>query len=309
MSSKRARGLAGAAVLAVVATAGYMTTVYATEFPSLEALGEPEKIDSRVVSESEDHTVIELKDKRRVSLQYVQKKGLVERHKAAGGGEWSAPRTIHGTKTASCQGIDARAHGSTVAVTADWGQYCSDGEPPMESVAAVGAGDLAEWDTDLTEGFDGWPPGKIYDGGNEVRFVARMSDGTKTLPWRKTTGFGEASDVYEPIPEQFVGSWQAEDGSHRVTFEQRAEGKRPSLTVETLKGEKCVGSGPVTEKSADSVELRDFKVEEGKETKNCPPELYETFFDAPTAGGPMRLMELGKPPKPLLTYERADGGQ
>ncbi|WP_070019998.1 hypothetical protein [Streptomyces nanshensis] len=307
MSSKRASTLAGAAALAVVAAGCYVTTVYATESPSPAAAGTPEKIDSKVIGEGDDHIVIELKDKRRVSLKYADGKGLVERHRAAGGGDWSAPRTVHKTKTEHCQGIDARAHGGTVTVTADWGLYCSDGEPPQESVAAVGTGHLTAWDTDLTEGFDGWPPAKIYDGGDEVRFVDKRWDGTTTLTWKKGKGFGEPSDVYKPIPEHLVGSWEAEDGSSRVTFQQTSEGKRPSATVETLKGAQCVGSGPVTEKSDDSVELRDFTVEKGKETKNCPPELYETFFTAPDADGPLKLMELGDPPKPLLSYERTDG--
>jgi hypothetical protein len=297
----------------VIATTGYMTTVYATETPSAEggerAGGEPEKIDSRVVSESEDHMVIELKDRRRVSLEYVRKKGLVERHRPAEGGGWSAPKTVHETETEPCQGIDARAHGGTVTVTADWGLYCSDGEPPQESVAAVGVGSLAEWDTDLTEGFDGWPPAKIYDGGDEVRFVDKRWDGTTTLTWKKGSGFGDPSDVYKPIPKRFTGSWRAEDGTHRLTFVQAGPGRRPSLTIETLKGERCVGSGAVTRKSADSVELRDFKVKEGAETENCPPELYETFFNAESADGTMRLMELGKPPKPLVTYERGDAAE
>ncbi|WP_314173723.1 hypothetical protein [Streptomyces winkii] len=311
MSSKRARVLAGAAVLAVVATTGYMTTVYATDSagrPVTDAGETPEKIDSRIIKETENRTVIELKDKRQVSLEYVQKKGLVERHKPAKGGDWSAPSTIHQTKTESCQGIDARAHGTTVTVTANWGLYCSDGEPPQESIAAVGVGDLTKWETDLTKGFDGWPPAKIYDAGDKVQFVDKRWDGTTTLTWKKGAGFGEPSDVYKPIPRRFVGSWRAKDGSHRLTFTQAAPQKRPSLTIETLKGKRCVGSGPVTKNSVTSVELRDFKVKEGTETKNCPPELHETVFNVETADGAMQLMELGQPPKPLVTYERDDSG-
>jgi len=315
VSSKRARVIGGAAVLAVVAAAGCVTTVYATtddaggtaHGPAGAKAGTPEKIDSRVVDKGDSHIRIELKDKRQVSLSYVKKKGLVERHKPAKGGDWSAPKTVYGTKAESCQGIDARAHGSTVTVTADWGTYCSDGEPPEQSLAAVGVGDLGSWDTHLTKDFDGWPPAKIYDGGDRAEFVDKSWDGTTTLTWKKGSGFGDPSTEYKPIPKRFVGGWRAEDGSHEVTFRQAAAGKRPTATIETLKGERCRGSGAVTEKSADSVELRNFKVKDGAEAKNCPPKLFEHFYSVQTAGGDMQLMELGKPPKPVANYKRADG--
>lgn len=311
MSRKLSRTVAGAAVLAVLGTTGYMASAYAggesgsgADSPGTTA-DVPEKIDSRVLKESDEHIRIELKDKSRVFLKYEAKKGLIERHRTEKG-DWSAPKLIYATKTDSCQGIDARAHGRTVTVTADWASYCSDGEPPNESLAAVGTGDLTEWDTDLTEGMDGWPPAKIYNGGDEARFVEKRWDGTTTLTWKKGAGFGEPSNVYKPIPKRFVGSWRAEDGSQQVTFTQTAPQKRPSLTIETLKGERCVGTGAVTEKSADSVEIRGFEVTEGKETTNCPPELFEHFFEVENVDGPMNLKELGDKPKIVLTYQRVE---
>ncbi|MGY1434599.1 hypothetical protein [Streptomyces reniochalinae] len=311
MGFKRAKVIGGAAVLAVIAAAGSVTTVYATEdgaSPADGSVGEkagtPEKIDSHVVDKDDSHIRIELKDKRQVSLTYAKDKGLVERHRPAEGGTWSSPKTIYKTKAESCQGIDARAHGDTVAVTANWGLYCSDGEPPQESVAAMGAGELTEWDTAESENSDGWPPAQIYDGGDRAEFVAKGPHSTTTLPWKKGSGFGDEATVYEPIPGRFVGSWRAEDGSHRVTFQQAAAGKPATGTIETLTGQRCLGSGVVTKKSADGVELGNFTIKEGKQAKNCPPEVFEHFYQVETADGDMQLMELGKPPKPVATYKR-----
>ena len=174
MSWRRVTVLAGVAVLALVTTAGCGTE--AGDHTS-------EKPDSRVVEKDEGHIVIELSDKRQVSLEYAEGKGLVEQHNSSDGGDWSARRTIHRTTADACQEVDAKAHGSTVTVTADWGDFCSDGEPPTESVAMVGADDLAKWDTEVTENSDGWPPAKFYDGGDRVRFVMNYGEGTATLTW------------------------------------------------------------------------------------------------------------------------------
>ncbi|RII22116.1 hypothetical protein DSC45_00115 [Streptomyces sp. YIM 130001] len=266
---------------------------------------DPEKIDSKVLEEDDDHTVIRLADGRQVSLSYT-KRGLEERHRADTDADWSAAKTVHATDTAACQGITAKAHQDTVWVTADFGLYCSDGEPPSESVAAVGSGDLSSWDADLTKGMDGWPKAYVYDKGDRVEFVDKRWDGTTTLPWRKGTGFEPKQHVYEPIGKQLVGSWKATDGSQRVTFEQAAPEKRPRLTIETLKGERCLGSGTLGPKSDDSAELNDFKVREGKETTNCPPELFEYFYEAKSADGPLVLWKLGNKPQKVLTYERTD---
>ncbi|MEU5836084.1 hypothetical protein ABZ820_20760 [Streptomyces diacarni] len=92
MRFKRAKAVGSAAALAVIAAAGSVTTVHATEdgaSPADGSVGEkagaPEKIDSRVVDKDDSHIRIELKDKRQVSLTYAKDKGLVERHRPAEG--------------------------------------------------------------------------------------------------------------------------------------------------------------------------------------------------------------------------------
>lgn len=67
---------------------------------------------------------------------------------------------------------------------ADFGSYCYDGEPPTESIAAVGTGSLAEWSVNVTKDFDGWERATVSDDGQQVVF-----DRDTTLRWSRADGF------------------------------------------------------------------------------------------------------------------------
>jgi hypothetical protein len=131
---------------------------------------------------------IELPDGRKVSMFYVRKKGLAEQHYSPAADAWTAPRIIYETRTDPCQGISLEEQDGTVAVIADWAPYCYDGEPPNESIAGVTTGDLTEWRTDLTEGFDGWTSVTVSDGGSE----AVWKHHSDLLTWTSDGGFDKA---------------------------------------------------------------------------------------------------------------------
>ncbi|SER69384.1 hypothetical protein SAMN04487983_102095 [Streptomyces sp. yr375] len=138
---------------------------------------------------------IELSDGRRVGMSYVAGRGLVERHRGAGAGVWSAPHVVYATVTDRCQSLTLKEFGGTVAVIANWGDYCYDGEPPMESIAAVGVGDLSRWDTKLTEEFDGWEKVVAVDDVRELVFSEASTEYLTRLRWSRTAGFAEVEEI------------------------------------------------------------------------------------------------------------------
>ncbi|MFB9531644.1 hypothetical protein [Nonomuraea roseola] len=133
------------------------------------------------------NAMVGLDDGRRVAMHHRRGKGLFEQHSGPQSDGWTRPRLIYGTKTEACQGIHLQAFGETVTVTADFGLYCSDGEPPMESIAAVSVGNLHTWDHHLTRGFDGWERVSAGDGGREITFRR----GSSTLRWSRANGFSK----------------------------------------------------------------------------------------------------------------------
>jgi hypothetical protein len=142
------------------------------------------KSDIRWVGAGDPYNAVTgLDDGRRVAMHYRRGLGLYEQHSDPAGGKWTKPRLIYGTKTEACQGIRLRAFGGTVAATADFGKYCSDGEPPTESIAAVGVG--STWNHHLTRNFDGWERISANLGGKAVTF----SRGSATLRWTRAGGF------------------------------------------------------------------------------------------------------------------------
>ncbi|MCZ4512829.1 hypothetical protein O3Q52_32650 [Streptomyces sp. ActVer] len=139
---------------------------------------------------------IEWADGRRVGMYYAAKRGLMEQHQDTAGGAWSKPRLVHATTSDPCQGITLKAfEGGTVAAIADWGPYCSDGEPPMESIAAVGTKNLSKWDTKLKESFDGWAKVEASDGVERLTFTRSSTEWLTRLRWSRTDGFGEVEDI------------------------------------------------------------------------------------------------------------------
>ncbi|MET8163371.1 hypothetical protein ABZT34_03805 [Streptomyces sp. NPDC005329] len=135
-----------------------------------------------------------LPDGRRVGMAYVEGRGLVERHRDADSGRWSAPRVVYSTATDRCQSLTLKAFGGTVAVIADWGSYCYDGEPPMESLAAVGTGDLTRWDTNLTRSFDGWSKVASVGASGDLVFTRSSTEWLTRLRWSATDGFAKPEE-------------------------------------------------------------------------------------------------------------------
>jgi hypothetical protein len=127
---------------------------------------------------------VKLADGRRVAMHYQRGKGLVEQHYSPQARAWTSPAVIHRTRTDACQGIELLARSGTVAAIADFGIYCYDGEPPTESIAAVGTGSLTKWDTNVTKDFDGWERASISRDGQRVTFQRDI-----TLRWNRTEGF------------------------------------------------------------------------------------------------------------------------
>ncbi|SOD83230.1 hypothetical protein SAMN06272781_8077 [Streptomyces sp. 1222.2] len=127
---------------------------------------------------------VKLDDGRRVAMYYRRGEGLVEQHYSPREKAWTEPVVIHRTETDACQGIELRANGGTVAAIADFGPYCNDGEPPDESVAAVGTDSLAKWDIDITKDFDGWERASVSEDGRTVDFSRDI-----TLHWTRAAGF------------------------------------------------------------------------------------------------------------------------
>ncbi|MEV6507439.1 hypothetical protein AB0M61_15095 [Streptomyces sp. NPDC051642] len=127
---------------------------------------------------------VKLDDGRRVALHYLRGKGLVEQHYSPRAKAWTEPKVIYRTKTDACQGIQLRTKNGTVAAIADFGPYCYDGEPPTESIAAVGTSSLTAWSINVTKDFDGWEQASVSDDGQQVVFGRDT-----TLRWSRADGF------------------------------------------------------------------------------------------------------------------------
>jgi hypothetical protein len=138
-----------------------------------------------------------LSDGRRVGMSYVAGRGLVERHRdaGAGAGAWRVPRVVYAPATDRCQSLTLKAFGGTVAVIADWGDYCYDGEPPTESLAAVATGDLSRWDAKLTEDFDGWTKVVAEDDARRLVFSEVSTESLTRLRWSRAEGFAEVEEI------------------------------------------------------------------------------------------------------------------
>lgn len=128
-------------------------------------------------------------------MAYVEGRGLVERHRDAHTGVWSAPHVVYATATDRCQSLTLKAFGARVAVIADWGPYCYDGEPPMESLAAVGTADLTRWDTDLTTSFDGWSKVAPWGDSGGLAFTRSSSESLTRRRWSGTDGFAKVEEI------------------------------------------------------------------------------------------------------------------
>lgn len=128
---------------------------------------------------------LSLDDGRKVRLWYSRDgHELKEQHYSPEHDAWTAPAVRHTSEQPDpCQGIHLAAEGDLVAVIADFGMYCYDGEPPSDSVAAVSYGDLTEWEVHSTPGFDGWAELTVVDG------TVSWSGPGPDLAWDPRDGF------------------------------------------------------------------------------------------------------------------------
>ncbi|MFF1440130.1 hypothetical protein [Streptomyces sp. NPDC058295] len=206
MYGERLRALAGAVLMVGVAVAcggqgdgGGSATATATAPAKGTATGTSTGSDAGptapTASAPRFDEEIGLPDGRRVGMAYVEGRGLVERHRDADTRVWSAPRVVYATATDRCQSLTLKVFGGTVAVIADWGDYCYDGEPPMESIAAVGTGDLGRWDTKLTRSFDGWSKVATAGGSGDLVFTRSSTEWLTRLRWSGAEGFAEVEEV------------------------------------------------------------------------------------------------------------------
>jgi hypothetical protein len=137
----------------------------------------------------------ELADGRRVGVAYAAGSGLLEQHRDAATGAWSAPSVVYRTASQPCQSLTLKAFDETVAVIADWGYYCADGEPPTESIAAVGTADLSRWDTKTTKDFDGWTKVTPHDDTRRLTFTRDSTEWLTRLEWSRAEGFAEVEEI------------------------------------------------------------------------------------------------------------------
>ncbi|MGP4002577.1 hypothetical protein [Streptomyces sp. 8N706] len=152
---------------------------------------------SHRLAKSTTTEVVELDDGRRVGMHYDPGRGLVEQHYSPRAKGWSKPQLIYKTRTSPCQSIALRAFGDTVAAIANFGLYCADGEPPTESIAAVGAKSLARWDTNVTKDFDGWDKATAKASGDaqELSFTSASIESVTRLRWNRTEGFSDVEEI------------------------------------------------------------------------------------------------------------------
>lgn len=189
--------LIGAAAVGLIA-AGYGSAIGVTADSSEDGARNSGPAAGRgehrtAATDSEYESTITLDDGRQVTVRLVEGTGVQERHRAEGADTWSKWQTIYKTETDRCQGVELTEANGTVSLVTDFGRYCYDGEPPTESVAGVGQGELTgnDWDIDITKDFDGWQDGSVSDDGAHVVFVYDGDAGLTSLRWEQDGGFGK----------------------------------------------------------------------------------------------------------------------
>ena len=235
--------------------------------------------------------VIELPDGRKVEIRHVKRKGLGERHYDPGTGKWSRTNLIYETQSDPCQGVRLAATGGTVAVTADFGLFCYDGEPPEKSVAAVATGEFTEWQTNRHDRSDGWEKTRVTEKGERVSFVRWTEDLIVTLRWSKANGFARPEEKPRPptkLVEEFFGSWKSGDGSQRVAVQKQGNGAVATFFSQNRDCVTRVGLIPMSENEGQFIEV--FR-EKGDRSKGCPAYSDSDFMKLNKAGTELSFQE------------------
>lgn len=151
--------------------------------------GSERSLGSPVVPDGQDpqdfRAEVELDDGARVAAYLVAGTGLVVQVRPAGQDDWSAPATLVESSEDPCQGVELQQAGGTVALTAGFGLYCYDGEPPQQVVAAALAGVDDAWDVRTIDDVDDFESVTVADDGSRVDF-----DGSGgTITWARGRGF------------------------------------------------------------------------------------------------------------------------
>lgn len=135
-------------------------------------------------------TQVSLPDGRKVRLWYsASGDRLLEQHYSPREGAWTTPVVLHRSEEPDpCQGIEVTEEDGVVAVIADFGLYCYDGDPPSDSLALAATGDLTTWDVDSALGFDGWQAMTIEPAADGPLVTWDGPDGT-SLTWTAASGF------------------------------------------------------------------------------------------------------------------------
>ena len=228
--------------------------------------------------------VIELPDGRKVEIRHVKGKGLGERHYDPGTGKWSRTNLIYETQSDPCQGVRLAATGGTVAVTADFGLFCYDGEPPEKSVAAVATGEFTEWQTNRHDRSDGWEKTRVTEKGERVSFVRWTEDLIVTLRWSKANGFARPEEKPRPptkLVEEFFGGWKSGDAIQRVAVQKQGNGAVATFFSQNRDCVTRVGLIPMSENEGQFIEV--FR-EKGDRSKGCPAYSDSDFMKLNKAG-------------------------
>ena len=318
MRSRTAGALTAGGVAAILAGAGW--AAYALT-GSGSASEDAASKGAGTRAEGTERAVIKLPDGRKVEIRYIAEKGLGERHYSPGTGKWSGTKLIYKTKSDACQGIELAANDGTVAAIADFGTYCYDGEPPEESIAAVGTGEFTKWDTDRQDDFDGWDKANVSKGGEQAAFTQYTTETIETLRWSKNDGYSGPVEKPRPpkkLSEDFFGSWKSKDGSQRVAVQKRGNGG--VATFFSQKGERCVTRVDLYPNETDVGEFAAVFREEGKRSKSCPAYDDSEFMTLNKAGTALHFQtarltftktepdkeerELPKHPGPVFTVDK-----
>ncbi|MET7638676.1 hypothetical protein [Streptomyces sp. NPDC005438] len=244
--------------------------------PSTSASTPKDSATTQLRAEGRQLVTLRLPGGRRVEMRHVNGRGLQERHYDPDTGKWSQATLLYRTRTEACPDITLTASHGTVAAIADFGRFCDDGEPPEESVAAIGTGDLSHWTKHLKKRFDGWTKVKITGEGARARFRQYGDQQVTTLEWSRSGGFGTPTESrrVKQLDERYFGSWKSRDGSQRVAVQRR--GHHGVATFFRQKGPRCVVRVGLFTQASREGEFRGVYRQAGERSRSCP---FQDFWD------------------------------